>query len=277
MTKQSETPKRGMGWIWWVIFPPYALYRLIRSTAKWYIKVPVFALFLLITLLAFDLSASPHRVEDAKAEDEISSFLKKKGMGVSALHVERLGEGQSVIEKDVQPLVYYRAISEGQLFQFGLASKDGKDLAVEHVEQLYPIRMGIEADEGRTKAEVAIWLQDNEEKIGKIMEFISESEDGLEQVVKTSKMELNFKIGNQSIYEVKNEKGKILFEKENEIVLPDEVQDYLKENKDKIGTLERSLGYEIHGEKEMYYFRTTTGEFVAEFSPDGTVELKKKR
>lgn len=277
MSQMNTNQKRGFGWVWWVVFPPYALYRLIRSTAKWYIKLPVFLFFVLIALLAFDLSTAPHRVEDDKAKNEITSFLKENGMSSSLQNVTRLGEGYSVDKKDVQTLVYYRAISEGQLFQFGLESKDGKGLSVKHVEQLYPIRIGVENDEGRTKAEVAMWLLEKEESVGKAEKFISESEDGLEQVVKTSKTELTFKVGNQSVYEVKNQKGEILFEKENEIVLPDEVMSYLKDNKEKVGKLIRSLGYEVSGEKEMYYFRTSNGDFVAEFSPDGTIELKKKR
>lgn len=277
MSQPKNTKRVGFGWIWWVIFPPYAFYCLMRSKLKWYFKTPLVILALLVSFLAYDMAANPTRVEEAMAKEVITKYLVDEQQVETVQSVSRMGEGLSVTKDKQESLVYYRVIAEAQLFQIGLYAKDDEELAVRHVEQLYPIRMGIQEDEGRTKAEVAVWLTKNQEKVGVAKSLISETDDGLEQVVKTDKGEYTLKVGNQSVYQVNDKEGKVLLERENEVTLPKEVKTYLEKNEKKVGKFVRTLGYELDFEKELYYFRTTTGEFVTEMYMDGTINLKKKR
>lgn len=273
----NSAGKKTLGWVWWVIFPPYAFYRLLRSRLKWYFKVPLILVSVLIAALAYDMATAPHRVEEAKAEKVIQDYLKSESGTINTRVLERLGEGASVTKKKNDTLVFYKVVADEQLYQIGLGTTTGNNLVIEHAEQLYPIRMGMKSDENRTRGEIAVWLKKHEAKLGKATRLVSESEDGMEQVVKTTKGTFTFNVGNQSVYLVKDSKRKTVFEKENEPVLPAKVMTYLKENEKKAGTFVRTLGFELDDEKQHFYFRTEKGDFLAEIYDNGSIELKKKR
>ena len=279
--KVTETKKMNSGWmgIWWVLFPPYAIYRFIRySPKKWYIKIPVTFIIVFVMIISLDLAISPHRVEQAEAKQAITFFTSERGAMGETRKVERIGEGVSIKGKKLETVVYYRALTENGLYNFGLFSKNGKELNVKYVEQLYPIRIDVKDSEERAKAEVAIWLKENQEKIGKATELLETSEDGLAQTVKTNKGVYEFKIGGQSVYEVNRiDKKENLLKQKNEPTLPAVMQKYLKKDEEKIGKLTKTLGYEMNSLKETYYFRTTKGDFRAEIYHDGSVEIGKKR
>lgn len=278
---KEKAKKMKTGWmgIWWVLFPPYAIYRFIRySPKRWYVKIPVVIVITFVMILSLDLAFSPHRVEQAEAKVSIASFTAEKGsLGVTQ-KVERLGQGVSVQGKKLETVVYYRALTESGLFNIGLTSTDGKELVVQYVEQLFPIRIDIQDSGERAKAEVAIWLQENQEKIGKVEELLKTDEENLTQTVKTNKGIYEFKVGNQSVYEVNRiDKTESLLKENNEPVLPTVLQKYLKKNEKEIGTLTKTLAYEMDNTKEKYYFRTTTGDFLAEVYHDGSVDIGKRR
>ena len=262
--KKEKAIKTISRW-WWVVFLPYAVYHFVRySPKKWYVKVPVVLVMTFVLLLSVDLALSPNRVEEG-----VLGELQK---------VERLGDGFSLQGKEQQTLVYYRALTESGLYHFGLSSKDGKALNVEHVEQLFPIRIDIKDSGERTKAEVAVWLKQHQEEIGKPKELIESSDEELSQTVKTDKGTFEFKLGSQSIYEVNRiDKEESILKRANEPILPENLLDYLMKNEEKIGELTRALAYEMDGSKEKYYFRTSTGDFLAEIYHDGSINIKKRK
>jgi hypothetical protein len=276
--KKEKTSKTMSRW-WWVVFLPYAVYHFVRySPKKWYVKVPVVLVVAFVLLVSVDLALSPNRVEEAEAKQAISSFVEEEGVLGELQKVERLGEGVSLQGKEQQTLVYYRTLTESGLYHFGLSSKDGKALNVQHVEQLFPIRIDIKDSGERTKAEVAVWLKQHQEEIGKAKELVESSDEELSQTVKTDKGIFEFKIGNQSVYEVNRiDKKESILKRANEPVLPAIMLDYLAKNEEKIGKLTRSLAYEMDDSKEKYYFRTSTGDFLAEINHDGSINIKKRK
>lgn len=279
----NEKPKLRLGLIWWIIFPPYALYRLLRSPVKWYIKAPVLLLVFIIGLLAYDMTVSPHRVEESLAKEEVVKYIRelKKNDSVSPIasldRFERKGFANSMIDSKSEMLVYYRAVIDQKVYYFGLNSDKDEHLKIQHIEQIYPIRMGIKGDTLRIQPEVALWLNKNEQKVGKPLKLVRESENKMIQTVKTKKDTYTFKVGNQSLYEVKDSSGKYLMKKENVLKLPSEVSNYLKSEQKKSGKFVRTLGYEVQDAGEWYYFRTDKGDFKAEVNYDGSILLKKKR
>lgn len=276
--KKEKATKTISRW-WWVVFLPYAVYHFVRySPKKWYVKVPVVLVMTFVLLVSVDLALSPNRVEEAEAKQAISSFVKEEGVLGELQKVERLGEGFSLKGKEQQTLVYYRTLTESGLYHFGLSSTDGKALHVQHVEQLFPIRIDIKDSGERTKAEVAVWLKQHQEEIGKPKELIESSDEKLSQTVKTDKGTFEFKLGNQSVYEVNRiDKEKSILKRANEPILPENLMDYLMKNEEKIGKLTRALAYEMDGSKEKYYFRTSTGDFLAEIHHDGSMDIKKRK
>lgn len=273
-TKQSN----GWGWIWWVLFPPYAMYRFARyNPLKWYFKTPILLILSLVVLLSVDLAANPHRVEEAEAEKTIMTYLEKESPTESFRKIERVGRGYSIKGKEVQEVVYYRALTGMSLYEIGLTTTDGKRLSVDHAEQLYPIRIEAKDMKERTNPEVAVWLYENESLVGKPKELVENRKDELTQEVKTEKGTFEFKVGNQSVYEVNDIKKKSsILKRENEPVLPEEIADYLKKNESKVGELSKVLAYELDNSKEKYYFRTTKGDFLTESYDDGTIDIKKR-
>ena len=276
-TKKTEKESSGWNWLWWII-PPYAIYRIIRhGSMKWYIKVPVVLVLLFVLLLSIDLAFSPNRVEIAEAKQSVNVFLQEEVPGEKVRAVERMEQGISLKGDEKQQVVYYRALTDSGLYQLGLSSEDGKGLTVQHAEQLFPIRIDLLDSNDRTKAEVAIWLKQNEERVGKAKELVSSKESGMVQTVKTDKGTFEIKVGGQSVYEVSNiDKKEPLLKRENAPVLPDEVIDYLDKNEEKIGKLTKSLAYEMNSTVERYYFQTTTGSFLADLHDDGSIEFKKR-
>ncbi|WP_442638091.1 hypothetical protein [Rossellomorea marisflavi] len=274
----SAKEKSGWGWIWWVLFPPYAMYRFIRyNSMKWYFKTPIVFILTLVIILSVDLALYPNRVEEAQAEKAITTYLADANPSESFRKVERVGRGYSVKGKDVQEVVYYRAISGISLFELGLNTNDGQELTVSHGEQLYPIRIEEKDMDKRTEAEVAVWLYKHKDEVGKPKELISNDQESLTQVVKTEKGVYEFKVGNQSVYEVNRiDKKKNVLKRDNAPILPSEVTDYLKKNKEKVGTLKKVLAYELDAVGEKYYFRTSNGDYLTVSEDNGHIELKKR-
>lgn len=271
----NETPKKpNWKWLWWLI-PPVAILR--HQNMKWYVKTPVILICLLVLLISLDLAFAPHRVEEAEAEKVVTAYLNKKVPGETVRSVERKGEGASLTASENQRVVYYRALTDSGLYQLGLTTSDGEKLEIHHAEQLFPIRIDLLSSVDRTKAEVAIWLLQHEKEVGKAQSLVKSADEGLTQVVKTDIGVYEFKVGNQSVYEVNriDEKESIL-KRQNEPVLPEEIAGYVKKNEKKVGKLTRVLAYEMDAEKEKYYFRTSTGDFLAEIFDDGQIEIKKR-
>lgn len=272
----NQAERNAWGWIWWVVFPPYAIYRFIRfNPLKWYVKVPVVLVLLFTIVLAIDLAVHPHRVEEAEAKEAIAIFMKQEVNTETIQKTDRLGEGVAVSEKGSQRFVYYQALTDSGLYQFAIATKDGKKLSVDHAEQLYPIRVDIKGSDAYTKAEIAIWLSENEERVGKPKKLLKTEENGLVQTIQTDKGTYEFKVGNQNVYEVNRiDKMENLVKLENQPRLPERALKYIEKNEEKVGELDRVLAYEMDASKEMYYFRTTKGEFLWLEYVDGRIDLE---
>lgn len=279
MSKEALKDKRRKGaWIWWVVFPPYALYLFFRySPLRWYIKVPVILIITLAIVVSVDLAVSPNRVEIAQAKKAITSYVGTELDEETVVAIKRIGQGTSVTKEDVQLAVYYRVVTENSLYHMGLVAKDDNQLMVHHVEQLFPIRQDIQNFKNRTKAEVAIWLKDNEEQVGKGVSLISEDTSKNVQRVTTEKGTHEFWYTTQTLYQVKHiEDEKVLHESGQEPVLPQEVIDYLLENEERVGSLTRVLAYELDSGVERYYFLTSNGSFTSEIHPDGHIDINKR-
>lgn len=265
-------------WIWWVIFPPYAMYRFMRySTMKWFIKVPVLLVLTLAIVMAVDLAVSPHRVEIAIAEKAIDSYVKEELEGETMVLTERMGEGTSVKSEAIQLTVYYRVVTENSLYHMGLVSDDGSKLVVQHVEQLFPIRQDIKGFESRSKADVAIWLKENEAEVGVPLKLTKDEASKNMQTILTANGEYNFHYTNTHLYEVQaTGEDKALYKTEETPPLPKEIKKYLKKNKDRIGVLTRVLAYELNGGVERYHVLTSEGNFRFDMHPDGSVAIDKR-
>lgn len=274
--KDNNTSKGA--WIWWVIFPPYAMYRFMRySSMKWYIKVPVLLVLTLAIVMAVDLAVAPHRVENAMAEKAIDSYLKEKLQSESVVATERLGEGASVTSETTQLAVYYRVITEKSLYYIGLVSEDGSELLVHHVEQLFPIRQDIEGFEDRSKVDVAIWLKENEAEVGIPLKLTKDESLENRQTVLTDKGEYEFLYTNPHLYQVNDMKSKkVLMEVKQEPQLPNAISEYVNKNEDMLGSLTRVLAYELVGGVERYYLLTSEGNFMTESHPDGRIDINKR-
>lgn len=275
-TAEVKEAKKKSSWIWWIVFPPYAMYRFVRySAVKWYFKVPLVLILAFTLILAIDLSLAPDRVEEAKAETAITKYLQNESSEESVRKVERMGEGINLLKEKEQRLVYYRAVTSNGLFHFGLTSDKEKALTVQQVEQLFPIRMSLTKTEALLTSEIALWLAENEEKVGKVKERIDSNDSERTQTIKTDKGTYILHYGNQSVYKVNRiDKNEVVLDEENKPNLPEEIIQHVEENSDKYGTSIQALAYEMDVEKEKYFFKTTKGDFIAEVYDDGTVKSK---
>lgn len=266
------------GWIWWILFPPYAIYRFMRySRLKWFVKVPVFLIITLAIVMAVDLAVSPHRVEIAVAEKAIDSYLKGEIEGESMLLSERLGEGVSVTPETKQLTVYYRVVTENSVYHMGLVSDDGNRLLVQQVEQLFPIRQNVKGFENRSKADIAIWLKEHEESVGVPQKMKKDDSPNNTQTILTSMGEYEFLYTNSHLYQVKDNKtNKVLMKVEETPPLPKEITEYLEKNKERVGSLTRVLAYELVEGVERYYLVTSEGTFMTESHSDGKIVINKR-
>lgn len=266
--------KKKLSWIWWVIFPPYAFYLLIRSSLKWYIKVPIVLISILTIVLAIDMTLHPHRVEESKAEQKAITYLLKEEKE-TVRNMERLGEGVIVGKTEKQPVVYYRFVTDNKLYHIGFVSKNGDDLEIFQVEERYPNVTLIKGDADTTDSVSSLYIAKEGERLGTPESLVEKETDGT-TIVKTSKGTYTLKSGMNQLFMLKKGTETILQKEVDEPLETKDVHKFLKEREEKIGRLKQFDKYEVSPGRESYFFTTSKGEYLLELNDDGSKKLKQK-
>ena len=267
--------KIGFRWLWWVVFPPYAIYQLLRSSLKWYLKVPIVLFILLLSLLAWDMTKNPYRVEIEEARVEAQSHFEEK-LDENVEKVTRLGEGLVLTGKNKQTVLFYKVLTNEHMYHVGFISNDGKGLDIYRIEERSPEVRLIEGDEKSTNSVVSLFLKENK-NLGEIHGLLQT--DGLTHAqVQTSEGVYSFEVMNP--YQLNYEKLTTDSEEpqpKRENMLVSEVDAFLKEREGKIGKIETIDAYTLSSGDESYYFTTSKGEYLLDMNKDGSIYLKEKR
>lgn len=265
----------GFRWLWWIVFPPYAVYQLLRSSLKWYLKVPIILFILLLSLLAWDMTKNPYRVEIEEARVKAQEYFEKE-LDENVEKVTRLGEGLVLTGKEKQTVLFYKVLTNQHMYHVGFISKDGKGLDIYRIEERSPEVRLIEGDEKSTNSIVSLFLQKNK-SLGEIQGVLQT--DALNHAeVQTSEGVYSFEVLNP--YQLNYHKLTTDDEKpkpRRESMLVSEVDDFLKEREGKIGKIETIDAYTLSIGAESYYFTTNKGEYLLDIHKDGSIYLKEKR
>lgn len=279
---QPKIPEKKSNWafnlMWWVIFPPYALYRLIRNpNIHWILKSVISLLFVLVTMTIVDSVLNPQRVENNVATKTITQYMSKHETYEKINNIERVGYGYFLNEKnETQKMAVYRVMTDSDIGFATLYSPKGNTLVVDSFEKQFPYDG--QYDSKTISPMVAVWLADhlnNQEKLKKMINTV-DTEKGIKQTVQTNQHTYTFLYKNSILLEV-------IDEKEHQYnmstfaghQMASRLYEHIQKNKDTYGKMKAIQDIDYVQGVRTTYFSTSNGDYKSIEEKDGSIQILK--
>lgn len=273
--KKNNSKEMFSKWLVMLIFPPYAIFHFFfKSKVKWFIKIPIFLLLMIVSLVAIDQTTNPYRVEDSLTKESILKYMNH--------HPElKMGTLRALDRQDVflwndKTHIVYRTLTTNGLYDFVVTPNDKNDFRVTGVFQTHPVVTWV-SDEYKeifpAYPMAMLYFYQNKDVLGYLLEGYHDESSGK---ITTTKGTFRYVFQKNKVISVEDEEGNILLKQENKYDIPKEAVKYLKKNEQKFGKLVDAYGYQMDSEKEMYFIRTTDGMFRIDDYRNGNMELMKQ-
>lgn len=262
-------------WLFYILFPPYAVYRFVRyAKMHWILKTLLLTFVTLILIVSVDVSLNPHRVENKFARESSSLFIKKHealNMGKYRF-VEHAGYGLGVNnEEDV-----YKVFTDKGLYFFTFKMDKTKKYIVQKVDKVYPSRLTVYTKEKKDtiQPEVKLALFSQSEKLGRFKSVVAN--DLNKQTIETKKGRFVFYYSNYKVYLITKTNGENVFKTKQALELPVKLKKVMEDNTKTYGTVKDVVLYEIKDDSQVYYFNTSKGLFKTVLKDDGEIVFSKE-
>ncbi|MFJ8531127.1 hypothetical protein [Bacillus sp. NPDC094106] len=277
---QPEQKKKRKGklllWMW--LFPPYGIYILYKERRIHPILTTIITLFILSIIgLSVDMVLNPYRVHDEKAQETITKFIDKHNeLDIGKFRFEKRA---GTVHVDKQNLDVYKLHTTKGVYFVYLSYKNGLQYEVKEIEQEFPRRQSIYSKEKKMDVypENLLYIHQNKDKYGEYKK-VENTNTTNEQIITTTKGTYQFFTRFQQVIKVMEVKG----EQKTSVCVsnpkPDfskRTQNYIEDNKDKIGEVEELTVYNIEGDKQIFDMITTKGIYRIEEFDNGKVVLLK--
>lgn len=258
-----------------IAFLPYGLYYFIfKSKVKWFVKIPLSIIIMVILIVAIDQKVNPYRVEDKLVNDTIQSFMTKQNKEKVGVVKSIKREGEFIWKK--KTYIVYRTSTTKNLYDF-VVTVDKKDsYKVSGIYQTYPVsKWDEELSDNMLPAPpmAMLYFYEQKEKIGNVKTVTMI--DG-NNIVDTTKGKYKFVFEKNKVVLIEKENGQIVLQQKNEYSLPKEAIKYFKKHKNGIGELLEVYSFELDDKKEMFFVKTTKGIYRVDDYRNGHIKLLKQ-
>lgn len=273
MSKKTKNIQASISkWMLMLIFPPFGFYYFIfKSKVKWFVKIPVSLILVVVVILAVDQTANPYRVEDAQVKEAITTYIDKKtDMRLGSL---RATDRQGTFVWDDKTQLVYRTLTTHGLYDFVMTPDESNAFKVNAIYQTHPVTAwkSEEFEEKLPTIPMAmLYFYEQRDVLGDLK---TATED--EGVIKTTKGTFHYVFDKNKVIYVKKEDGETILEQKNEYNIPEEAVKYFEKNQDELGKLIETYGYDMDTKKEMYFVKTNKGDYRIDDYRDGNIDLMK--
>lgn len=273
-SKESHVPIPFWKWLLMLLFIPYGLYYLVfQSKLKWFVKIPVTFVLLLLSILSLDQALHPYRVEEKLVKETMTHYLAQHSNERMGNLREMDREGAFVWKKDTH--IVYRTLTTNGLYDVIVVESGKGEYSVNGVFQVYPTSLWMNEkskDIYPTAPMAMLYFYKHQKELGALKNVFEKNGT---YDLETTKGIYRYSFKKDKVVSVEKKTGEIILQQKNEYTMPEDAVNYFEKHQKDLGKVLEVYGYDMDTEKEMYYVKTTQDIYRVDDYGNGNIKLLK--